>query len=152
MNWHYKHFDRLTTAELYALLQLRSKVFVVEQNCPYQDLDNKDQKAVHLWYSDHTGAILACCRLLPQGVSYTEASIGRVVTDPEARGRNIGRELMERAIRYVHEHWPATTIRIGAQLYLKQFYESLSFVQASEVYLEDNIPHIEMLWQEKQQH
>lgn len=149
MNWHYKHFDRLTTAELYALLQLRSKVFVVEQNCPYQDMDNKDQKAVHLWYADDTGAVLACCRLLPGGVSYTEASIGRVATDPAARGRNLGRKLMERAIQYVLEHWQTPAIRIGAQLYLKRFYESLSFVQTGNVYLEDDIPHIEMLLQAK---
>jgi ElaA protein len=147
MNWHYKHFDRLTTGELYALLRLRSKVFVVEQNCPYQDMDNKDLNAVHLWYSDDNGTVLACCRLLPEGISYTEASIGRVATDPGARGRNLGRELMEKAIQYISEHWQAPAIRIGAQLYLKRFYESLSFVQAGDTYLEDGIPHIEMLLQ-----
>ncbi len=145
MNWHYRSFDKLSTTELYALLQLRNKVFIVEQNCPYQDLDDKDQVATHVWCTGDNGAVLAYCRLLPAGVSYTEPSIGRVVSDPEARGRNLGRQLMEHAIQYMQQQWNNPDIRISAQLYLQCFYESLSFKRISDVYAEDNIPHIEML-------
>lgn len=144
-DWHHKAFAQLSLTELYALLQLRSKVFVVEQNCPYQDLDDKDQEGIHLWCSNEQGMVIACCRLLPAGVSYPEASIGRVVTDPAIRGKNTGRQLMERAIRYISEQWHAPSIHIGAQLYLQRFYESLSFERISDVYDEDGIPHIEML-------
>lgn len=145
MNWHYQSFETLTVPQLYALLQLRSKVFVVEQNCPYQDMDDKDQRAIHLWLSGDEGQVLACCRLLPAGVSYPECSIGRVVTDPSIRKNGSGRLLMQQAIRYIETQWQQQQIRIGAQLYLKAFYESLGFVQSSDPYLEDNIPHIEMI-------
>lgn len=145
MNWHYRSFDKLSTTELYALLQLRNKVFVVEQNCPYQDLDDKDQVATHVWYTDDNGAVIAYCRLLPAGISYAEPSIGRVAADPAIRGRNIGRQLMENAIQYMQQQWGEPAIRISAQLYLQRFYESLSFERVSDVYPEDDIPHIEML-------
>jgi len=149
MHWHYRTFGELSTIELYALLQLRSKVFVVEQQCPYQDLDNKDLEAIHIWCSSAHGDVAACCRLLPAGVSYSEASIGRVGTDPNFRGRHMGRQLMDKAIQYLTEQWNVPAIRIGAQLYLRRFYESFRFEQASEVYDEDGIPHIEMLLQLK---
>ncbi len=149
MNWHYRSFDLLSVSELYSILQLRSKVFVVEQNCPYLDMDDKDQQSIHLWLADDQGRALAYCRLLPAGVSYPQCSIGRVVTDPGVRGSGSGRVLMQKAISYIEAQWQETSIRIGAQLYLKTFYESLGFVQSSEPYLEDNIPHIEMI---RQQH
>lgn len=145
MNWHSKTFETLSISELYRILQLRSKVFVVEQNCPYLDMDDKDQQSVHLWLAGDDGRVLAYCRLLPAGISYPQCSIGRVVTDPQARGSGAGRRLMEKAIHDIEATWQATSIRIGAQLYLKTFYESLGFVQSSEPYLEDDIPHIEMI-------
>lgn len=147
MKWYCKSFADLNTEELYALLQLRSQVFVVEQHCPYQDLDGKDRQAMHLWCSDDEGKVLACCRILPAGISYSEASIGRVANDVSVRGKGVGRQLMQEALAYTRMHMPAIPVRIGAQLYLQRFYESLGFVPTGESYLEDDIPHIEMLLQ-----
>ncbi|MGC4103272.1 GNAT family N-acetyltransferase [Ferruginibacter sp.] len=144
LNWQLKKFEELTTAELYAILQLRNEVFVLEQNCPYQDADNKDQKSLH--FMGWSGTDLAAyTRIIPQGISYAEASIGRVVTSPRYRGGGAGRQLMELSIAHTFQQFNCNNIKIGAQLYLKKFYESLGFVQCSEEYLEDNIPHIEML-------
>ncbi|WP_118951083.1 GNAT family N-acetyltransferase [Taibaiella helva] len=149
MNWHCKSFDELSTAELYALLQLRSRVFVVEQNCPYLDQDDKDQDALHLWCSDGQARMLACCRILPAGLSYPESSIGRVASDSAARGQGIGRQLMQEALACIRMRWNNVPVRISAQLYLQRFYESLGFLPVGESYLEDGIPHIEMLLQTK---
>lgn len=145
MHWHYRTFDQMTLTDLYALLQLRSAVFVVEQQCAYQDLDDKDQSALHLWCSDRHSRIVACCRILPPGISYPEASIGRVAVALPARGQQLGRQLMERAIKYILEEAQQTAIRISAQSYLEQFYTSLGFARTGEVYDEDGIPHIGML-------
>jgi ElaA protein len=144
LNWVLKKFDELTTIELYAILQLRNEVFVVEQNCPYQDLDNKDQKSLHFMGWDGT-VLVAYTRIIPQGISYTETSIGRVVTSPKYRSTGAGKELMRRSIEHSFNSLKCNEIKIGAQVYLKTFYETLGFVQCSEPYLEDNIPHIEML-------
>ena len=144
LTWTLKKFDQLTVTELYAILQLRNEVFVVEQNCPYQDADNKDQKSFHFMGWDGA-TLVAYTRIIPQGISYTEASIGRVVTNPKYRGTGAGKQLMERSINNTLELFNCTAIKIGAQLYLKKFYEDLGFVQCSGHYLEDNIPHIEML-------
>lgn len=145
MNWHTKSFTELSTDELYKILQLRSAVFVVEQNCPYLDMDDKDRKAIHLWSCDHDGNVTAYCRLLPAGISYTEPSIGRVATASTIRNTGVGRVLMQKAISYIHDTWNQPAIRISAQLYLNKFYTSLGFEQVAESYLEDDIPHIEML-------
>ncbi|MGG9960420.1 GNAT family N-acetyltransferase [Ferruginibacter sp. SUN106] len=144
LEWTLKKFDALSISELYAILQLRNEVFVVEQNCPYQDADNKDQESLHFmgWDGD---TLVAYTRIIPQGISYTEASIGRVVTNSRYRGTGAGRQLMKLSIQNTLEQFNCTQIKIGAQLYLKKFYEGLGFVQCSEQYLEDNIPHIEML-------
>ncbi len=147
MKWHYKTFDQLNTSELYAILQLRSKVFVLEQNCPYLDPDNKDQLAIHLWCSDEQHNVVAYCRLLPAGISYDEPSIGRVVTAAEVRGQGMGRILMEQAMVYIRDNWDNPSVRISAQHYLQPFYESLAFVPVGDVYIDDWIPHIEMLFQ-----
>lgn len=144
MTWHTKAFSGLSTLELYTLLQLRSKVFVVEQNCPYQDLDNKDLESIHLW-AEQDNTVIACCRLLPGNIAYAEPSIGRVATDPSFRKHGTGRIMMEKAIGYIQDNWRSPAIRISAQLYLKVFYESLGFLQTGDPYLEDDIPHIEML-------
>lgn len=142
--WSYKTFDELTTRELYTILQLRNEVFVVEQICVYPDIDNKDFASFHLMAFD--GDVLAAySRILPPGVSFEEASIGRVITGANYRGKGVGIVLLEKAIKETKTTFTVTNIKIGAQLYLKRFYESFGFVQTSEVYLEDGIEHIDML-------
>jgi ElaA protein len=137
-------FQELNVNELYALLRLRSEVFVLEQNCVFLDQDNKDQKCQHLLlFAD--GKLAAYSRLVPPGVSYTEISIGRVVTSPEFRGTGLGRKLMELSIEGCQELFGSGDIRIGAQTYALAFYSSLGFVPEGEVYDEDGIEHIEMV-------
>jgi ElaA protein len=144
ISWIYKPFNQLTPHELYAILQLRNEVFVVEQNCVFQDADNKDEISYHVmgWQDDH---LAAYTRLVPEGVAYEESSIGRVVTSPKMRNKGLGRELMLESINILYSIWGKKPIKIGAQLYLKSFYESFGFQQTSKVYLEDGIEHIEML-------
>ena len=145
LNWNCKSFDELNVHELYAILRLRTEVFVVEQNCVFQDMDNKDQSSYHIcgWQN---GELVAYTRLVPAGVSYTEASIGRVITAPSARRTGMGKELMQYSIEKLYERWGKQSIKLGAQLYLKKFYESFGFQQTSDIYIEDGIPHIEMLF------
>ncbi|MHA4845562.1 GNAT family N-acetyltransferase [Flavitalea antarctica] len=145
INWSLKDFTRLTVNELYAILRLRSEVFVVEQNCVFQDPDGKDQYAWHLMGFSDDNQLAAYTRLLPAGASYNEASIGRVVTAGFARNSGIGKKLMIESINTIYKLFGKQPIKIGAQLYLKRFYESFGFQQTSEVYLEDGIEHIEML-------
>jgi ElaA protein len=144
LNWTYKHFNSLTTQELYIILSLRSEVFVVEQNCVYLDADNKDVDAWHLcgWQND---ILVAYVRILAPGVAYEEASIGRVLTNPVFRKNGYGIQLMKVAIEKTLQQYGVQKIKIGAQLYLMNFYSHLGFTQTSEVYMEDGIPHIEML-------
>jgi ElaA protein len=148
LNWTYKHFTSLTTQELYTILSLRSEVFVVEQNCVYLDTDKKDEDAWHLcgWQDD---VLVAYVRILAPGVSYEEASIGRVLTNPAFRKNGYGVELMNVAIEKTLQQFNVQKIKIGAQLYLLNFYSSLGFKQTSEVYMEDGIPHIEMLFEKE---
>ena len=182
VRWQWLAFEELSTTQLYALLQLRSAVFVVEQNCVFQDLDGQDDKAMHLLGvrgavgsaqvkeepAKRAGdteqgalppgllatnaeavqpALVAYVRCFPAGVSFDEASIGRVVTLPAARGGGLGHALMAQAIVSLHQQWGAQPIRIGAQAHLKDFYEHHGFVDVGKPYLEDGIPHIEMLRQ-----
>ena len=144
IHWKCKPFQQLSSAELYAILQLRNEVFVVEQNCVFQDADNKDQESWHLmaWIDDQ---LAGYTRLVPAGISYTEVSIGRVVTFPKMRKSGIGKKIMEKSIEMVNLLWNKQPIRIGAQLYLKKFYESFGFQQCSDIYMEDNIEHIQMI-------
>lgn len=128
-------------------MRLRNEVFVVEQNCVYQDADGKDPYCHHLLIFDGE-QLVAYTRLLPRGVSYEQMSIGRVVSSPSHRGTGVGRLLMRLSIETCHNLFGDGPIRIGAQMYLKKFYESLGFVQTSDMYLEDNIPHIEMIREE----
>lgn len=144
LNWVLKPFNELTVPELYGILQLRSEVFVVEQNCPYLDADGKDYKAWHLC-GYINGKPAAYARLLPAGVSYSEASIGRVVTSPQYRKEGYGKLLMAEAITQCEKLFGKTPIRIGAQAYLKKFYEGFGFEDLNEPYLEDGIPHLIML-------
>ncbi len=144
LQWIYKNFEELTKDELYSILRLRNEVFVVEQNCPYQDLDYKDQRSWHLAGWDGSN-LVAYTRIIPPGISFTEASIGRVVTSPAYRATGAGRDLMNISIQKTFKQFDCNSIRIGAQVYLKKFYESLGFVIEGEAYLEDGIPHSEML-------
>ena len=145
MDWTCQHFNELSLNELYAILRLRSEVFVVEQNCVFLDMDNKDQ---HCWHVGgwKNGQLIAYTRLVPPNLAYEEPSIGRVVTSPSARRTGAGRKLMEVSIEKIFSIFGKRSIKIGAQLYLKNFYESLGFHQSSNVYLEDGIDHIEMIF------
>jgi ElaA protein len=142
--WVCKQFSELTTVELYHLLRLRSEVFVVEQNCVFLDQDNKDFVCHHVmgWREN---LLVGYSRIVPPGISYVESSIGRIVSSPAARGLGVGRELMPYSIRILYELHGKRDIRIGAQYYLKEFYESYGFVQTGEIYPEDGIDHVEML-------
>jgi ElaA protein len=143
LEWKIKPFAALTVHELYDILQLRSEIFVVEQNCVYLDLDGKDKVALHL-FGEFDGKIVAHARLFKAGVSFDNASIGRVTVAAKYRDRKWGHDLMREAIAGIWQHFGESKITIGAQLYLKKFYESQGFVQTSEMYLEDAIAHIEM--------
>lgn len=144
MNTMCKHFNDLSLQELYAMLRLRSEVFVVEQNCVFLDMDNKDQSCHHLLLWDDAN-LVACARLVPPGVSYTEMSIGRIVSNPAYRGTGAGRTLVATAIEACYRIFGQGTIKIGAQLYLEKFYGSFGFERIGEVYDEDGIDHIKML-------
>ena len=139
-----KTFDELSNVELYQLLQLRAEVFVVEQNCPYLDMDNKDLKSFHVLGYDNS-KLVACTRLVPIGVSYDlEPSIGRVVTHPSVRSLGYGKLLMEHSISETKKRFNSSVIVIGAHCYLDRFYQKLGFIPEGEMYLEDNIPHMTM--------
>lgn len=144
INWKIKPFNELSLQELYSVLKLRSIVFVVEQNCVYQDIDGKDQKALHL-IGEYNNEIVACARLFKSGDYFENASIGRVVIHPDARDKKFGHEMMRQAIAGLESHFNETKITISAQLYLQKFYENHGFVVQGETYLEDDIPHVEML-------
>ena len=144
LRWDFLAFDRIDTATLYELLRLRSEVFVVEQQCVFQDMDNTDQQAMHLLGRDGQGRLAAYARCFGPGVKYAEASIGRVITADHARGSGAGHVLMREAVARVSAHWGAPAIRIGAQARLQAFYEQHGFQVASDPYIEDGIPHIEM--------
>ncbi|MXN91407.1 GNAT family N-acetyltransferase [Flavobacterium sp. Sd200] len=138
-----KPFNGLSVPELYRVLQLRSDVFIVEQNCPYPDVDGKDEKALHL-LGVFEGTIVAYARLFAPGYYFDNASIGRVVIDAYYRDRKWGHDLLKAAIAGIKENYGQDAITISAQLYLKKFYESHGFIQDGEGYLEDDIPHIRM--------
>jgi ElaA protein len=144
IKWAIKRFDELTVDELYAILRLRSEVFVVEQNCVFQDIDDKDQYSHHFmgWKDD---LLCAYTRIVPPGTAFKIVSIGRVVTSPKTRGGGLGRTLMEKSIEQTIRIYGDSDIKVGAQYHLKKFYSSLGFNQSSDIYLEDGIEHIEML-------
>ena len=144
LHWIIKRFDELSPYQVYAILQLRNEVFVLEQACVFQDADDKDQDCYHLMgFRDNK--LVAYTRLVPPGIIYPDISIGRVVTSPLVRRSGAGRELMQKSIEHCYLLFGEKPIRIGAQLYLKHFYESFGFQQTSDVYLEDGIEHIYML-------
>ena len=129
---------------MYRILALRSEVFVVEQNCAYQDLDGKDEHSLWVWAEDEIGTIHATARLLPAGISYKEISIGRVCTSLESRRSGIGKLLMEECLKQCESAWGKQAVTISAQQYLLKFYNEFGFIEEGEMYLEDDIPHLKM--------
>ena len=147
LTWTTKPYAALAVPELYALLQLRNAVFVVEQACAFQDIDGLDADAYHLLAHTAPGELVAYARLFPAGRSYPEASIGRVAVAPGFRRHGLGRQLMRQALTECTRLWGPLPIRIGAQLYLREFYRGFGFEQQGAMYLEDDIEHIYMLRQ-----
>jgi ElaA protein len=146
MQWDILPFTELSSHWLYAVLRLRQNVFVVEQRCAYQDIDDLDQRATHMLCTRDTG-LLAYQRCLPPGLSYPQSSLGRIVVCPTMRGQQLGREVVQRGIAYNLSQWPNSGIRINAQAHLQPFYASLGFVGEGSEYLLDDIPHRQMCYQ-----
>lgn len=146
IQWKLSAFDALSVHHLYELLQLRTEVFVVEQNCIFQDLDGADVQATHLM-GRRDGQLLAYARCFPAGIKFAEASIGRIVTSQRVRGSGLGHLLIEQALAAVATLWGRQPVRIGAQARLKNFYTGHGFVDVGIAYLEDGIEHLEMVWQ-----
>ncbi len=144
MHWSWHRFAGLGVDNLYDALQLRCRVFVLEQG-PYLDPDGIDRKAWHLLGRDATGALMGYLRIVDAGVKYDEPSIGRVITAPEVRGNGSGRVLMTEGMAGCERHWPGRAVRISAQAHLERFYNSFGFVRVGANYGEDNIAHVEML-------
>jgi ElaA protein len=144
ITWYTKTFAELTTHELYEILALRIEIFVIEQNCPYQECDGNDEHSIHL-YGMLDDKIVAYVRILPAGISYETSSIGRVVTSSTVRGKGIGHMLMEKAVDRCTKLYGRSKITISAQEHLEGFYGKHKFLKASEMYLEDDIPHIKMI-------
>ncbi len=142
--WTVKSFGELTASELYSVIKARVDVFVVEQQCPYPDLDGYDQQALHLW-AIKNGDIAAYCRIFAPGIKYSEASIGRVLTNQNYRQMKFGKVLMKFAINIIEARFRTSAIRISAQDYLLRFYGEVGFEDTGRKYLEDNIPHTEMV-------
>lgn len=141
-----KHFDDLRIDELFAIYKLRVSVFVVEQGCPYQEVDDADRAAYHVWLQDE-GDIQAYLRVLPAGAAFDEVSIGRVIAAKRRCG--LGSRILRAGIQVAKEKFSASCIRIEAQVYAQKLYEKAGFVQVSKEFLEDGIPHVQMLWQEE---
>ena len=138
-----KKFDELTLNELYDILKLRVDIFVVEQNCPYGELDNKDKESIHVFYREN-GEITAYLRIIPKFLSYESVSMGRICVKQEFRSRKLGREIVKDAINYIEKDMKQYIITIGAQEYLKDFYASFDFKPVSDIYDEDGIKHLDM--------
>lgn len=146
LSWKTVFFDALSLRELYEIGKLRQEVFVVEQDCPYVDFDGRDYDCYHLMAFDEKGTLQAYTRLVPKGIAYAqEPSIGRVITSQAVRGSGLGRELMLQSMQACEQLWPGESIRISAQSYLLKFYNNLGFQSTGKEYLEDGIPHTEML-------
>ncbi len=144
LHWNLKKFDELSNKELYRILKLRMEVFVLEQECLYPELDDKDFACLHLW-AEQDGGILAYTRLVPPGLSYPQASIGRVIVAKQARGTGLSQQLMITSIESISNEFGVNDIQIGAQFHLKSFYEKLGFEQISDPYPDYGILHIDMI-------
>ncbi|TDL31523.1 GNAT family N-acetyltransferase [Jeotgalibacillus sp. S-D1] len=149
MKWTLKTFNELSTYELYQILMLRNSVFVVEQQCAYQEIDGNDLNSFHLSFGDGE-QLAAYARLLPAGVKYNTPSIGRIIVHESFRGSGIARELVSKSIDVMQNEWNVSEIKLQAQTYLRHFYQSFGFEETSEDYLDDGIPHVDMLMKVKQ--
>jgi ElaA protein len=145
ITWHWHHFDELTTLQLHNIIMERVNVFVVEQSCPYPEIDNLDTNAYHLWTEDEDNNILAYLRITPPKIKYVEPSLTRILTTEKARGTGLGKILTAKALEKCNQMWPNESIRISAQKYLQNFYTNMGFIFTGKSYSEDSIPHIEML-------
>ena len=143
--WHLLSWNELSADDLHDILKLRVDVFVVEQDCPYPEIDGKDRDSIHL-LARANDDIVAYLRIVPPGLAYEEVAIGRVIVDDRFRGKGLGHELMERAMAAIEETYGRVPVRLGAQEHLVRYYQKHKFVTAGESYLEDGIPHIEMLY------
>jgi ElaA protein len=146
IDWQIKHYNDLTTNEFHDIIALRMKVFVVEQDCAYLDLDGKDKKCYHLISRNGKGDIVATARILPPGLSYEHCAIGRVVIDEEQRGQGLGHELMQECMKYALVEFGNSPILISAQKHLENYYGKHEFISTGHEYLEDGIPHVEMIY------
>lgn len=142
-------FSKLSVMQLHDLFRLRVDIFVVEQNCPYPEIDGKDPECFHLLGSNENGEVIAAARIAPARIIYKQVSIGRVVVRKDARGNRYGREIMDAAMAFCQNELKATSVKLAAQYYLEDFYESLGFKTISEVYLWDGIDHVDMLWEKE---
>ncbi len=142
-------FSKLSVMQLHDLLRLRVDIFVVEQQCPYPEIDGKDPECFHLLGSNVNGELLAAARIAPPGLIYNQASVGRVVVRQDARGHRHGRELMEEAMAFCQNELKSNSIKLAAQHYLEKFYQSLGFVTISDIYPWDGIDHVDMIWEKE---
>lgn len=143
LNWSEKTYEQLTKEELYSILKLRVEVFVVEQECPYPEIDGRDPECLHIWLEDE-GGIAAYCRIVPPDQEKESYSIGRVIVHKDYRGKGTARKLMEKAIQAVEANYNTDHIRLSGQEHLRGFYASFGFEEMTGVYLEDGIPHVDM--------
>ena len=145
MNLITKTFNELTTDELYKILRLRNEVFILEQECPYQDIDDKDSESYHMFLKENN-EIIAYLRIIKKGISYKQISIGRVVVKKDYRFKGIAKDMLLKCLDFIENNLGEKEIKIQAQSYLYEFYSSLGFKKISDIYLEDNIPHMDMLY------
>lgn len=146
LDWQIKHYRDLSLNEFHDIIALRIQAFVVEQNCPYQDLDGKDKKCYHAFCRDGKGNIISTARIVPPGLIYDSAAIGRVVIQEEFRGSGIGHDLIQECMNFCHLEFGNAAIRVSAQKHLENYYEKHHFVSTGKEYAEDGIPHVEMLY------
>ena len=147
VDWQIHSWEDLSKEDFYQIARKRCEVFVVEQKCAYQDFDNRDQESYHVIGKNEEGEIVAYTRIIKPGVAYKETSIGRVLVVEKARGLELGKEVMIKSMDFIVEHIKDKNIRLSAQEYLLKFYEDLGYVSTGKKYLEDEIPHVEMVWQ-----
>jgi len=141
------HYSQLNIDHFHDIIALRIKIFVIEQDCPYQDLDGKDKVAYHLFYTNNKDEVVAATRILPQNISYAEVSIGRVVVDKDYRGLGLGDLIMKESMNFVQAEFGQVNVRLSAQKHLENYYGKHGFKSTGKEYLEDGIPHVEMLYE-----
>ena len=141
-----KSFQELSLEEFHDIIALRIQIFIIEQNCPYQEVDGKDKLAHHLFFKNEMDEIIAVSRILPQGISYTEVAIGRVVVHEDYRGTGLGNQLMADSMNFVRDKYGEVPVRLSAQKHLENYYGNHGFKSTGKEYLEDGIPHVEMLY------